>query len=148
MKRLLLIALAISSPAFGQTISSSSSRQSIPFTWSSIASGSTNYIAPSGVASTQNVGALVSANGILSNLYMRVATTPSAGQSYTFTVYVGAPGSETSTALTCSIAAGQTTCSDTTDSVAISAGQAWAIQAVIGGTNSTGQGMSSMLLTQ
>jgi hypothetical protein len=74
--------------------------------------------------------------GTISSFYVRISGNPGAANSYDFVVRIN--GADT--ALVCSIADNATTCSDTTHSVAVSAGALIAIHAT-GNSNPTGRTM-------
>ena len=113
----------------------------ISWTSSTIAANVTDYDVPGGLSANQNVGALSPRNGVLSNFYARVAVAPGAGQTVTYTLYVGTPAAMSATSVTCQISgASSTICNDTTHSATITAGQAWAVQVVTSSSaSSTGQ---------
>ncbi len=71
-----------------------------------------------------------SAAGSYKNLYVEVVTAPGAGTSYAFTVMVNAAA----TALTCTISGTATSCSDTTHTGAVTAGQTVSLRSVPSGT--------------
>jgi hypothetical protein len=105
----------------------------------SISAGTTDYCAASGCASSAAIAATVPFIGTAANLYATVAAAPGTGHTVTATLYTGTYGSLATTALTCTISGAATSCSDTTHQVNILAGQAWAIQLVVGsGATSTG----------
>lgn len=149
MKRLIVALLALigfSVVSVAQQVTPSSSA-SIGWATGSLGAGTTNYTVPGGVGTVLTVGALVSKTTNISNLQVRVAIQPASAQTDVFTVYVGAPASMTATSVTCTIPAGANVCSDTTDSVSIAPGQAWAVQVVTGATNATGQQMFSIQMS-
>jgi hypothetical protein len=74
--------------------------------------------------------------GSISSFYVRLSGNPNAGRSYSFVVRIN--GADT--ALACTIADAATSCSDTTHSVAVTAGSLIAIHAV-GTANPTGRTM-------
>lgn len=86
---------------------------------------------------TSNVGMRVPQTMTLSNLYAFQATAPATGSSCTFTVRVspGGTGAFASTALSCSITpTSNRTCSNTTSSVPVNAGDIIQIMFVESGT--------------
>lgn len=115
----------------GAGLSLPSSKQTISWSSASIAGNSTQFSVPGGLGANQNTGALVSLAGTFRNLYIRAPIPPGAGQTFIATLFVGTPGGESSTTVTCTISgASATTCNDTTHTAAITAGQAWAVQVV------------------
>ena len=117
------------------------------FTFPNVAANTTVYIAPSLVGPNPNTGALVPKDTTFSNLYIRVTTAPSVAESDVFTVVTGPPASMTPTNITCSVAAGTNTCSDTTHSAFLAAGNAWAVKLVTGATSASGQSMVGLTLS-
>lgn len=75
---------------------------------------------------------------VFKNLNFNIATAPAAAQQVTATLFTGAFGSLSASALTCNVAAGTTSCTDATHSIALTAGQSYAWQIVTGATNATG----------
>ena len=106
----------------------------------SIAQASTNVVWP-GLTSPQGGGtesAPIPFSGTFRNLYFDAATGPAGGQTFTVTVNVGATptlGFSTNTALTCTVSNPALTCSDTTHSVSVTAGQYFSLQVVTSATS-------------
>ena len=109
---------------------------------SSIASGSTTrflgmYL--DAVSTTESqVQQIAPVGGTLSQFTVRVVTTPSAGTSWTFTVRLAGAN----TAVTCNIPNGSTSCTDSTHSVAVSAGALISIGVVPTGSPTSASGIT------
>lgn len=115
--------------------------QSLGFSSGTTAQAETYFIAPGYSLQTTNpafAGVIATFSGTLKNLYVRASSTVGGtSQTATYTIYVGAPGSMTATALTCTINTSSSSCNDTADSAAITAGQAWSLQVVTSATTGT-----------
>jgi hypothetical protein len=122
---------------------------SIGWSFATVPANVTYYTPPGGLGVNQNTAALSSFAGTFSNLYIRTADSPGTGNTYVFTLYVGAPVSMSATSVTCTISgASATTCNDATHTAAITAGQAWAIQVVTStSATATAQSMASIGIT-
>lgn len=105
-----------------------------------VATAVTNALMVGGCATpvaTANSGqrqVLAASTGTFSNLYASQSTTPSSATTSVYTLVVNS----SNTAVTCTIAAGATTCNDTTHTAAITAGQAYWITVNNTSTGSTG----------
>lgn len=107
-----------------------------------------SYITPANNALGINANFAITSPiaGIINRLYVNVATLPAAGQTYTFTIAIWNWGSNPTFSTVgvpnCTItSAGNGSCSDTSDTISVAAGQRWAILAQQSG--STNQGQSS-----
>jgi hypothetical protein len=105
-----------------------------PFTASNLAAGATGYVFMGAATSTSPVYAIVPRGGTFKYLYWHFATTV-AGGAAVINVNYGAIGSLGPSSVTCTIPVGQNNCQDTTDSQAVTAGQA--ISVVINNTANT-----------
>lgn len=97
----------------------------------------TNYCNPSACTTTE-ARALMQSPGALtaSGLYCTTSVAPASGQTQTLTVRIGsAAGSMGASSLTCQITSSGTTCSDTTHSAALPAGEFWDLQSVTSATS-------------
>jgi hypothetical protein len=85
---------------------------------------------------TSRVGTRVPFNMTLSNLYASQATAPASGSTCVIVVRTSAGGTAAyvSTPLSCTIAAGSTTCANTTSTVVVAAGDSVQIEFVKNGT--------------
>jgi hypothetical protein len=118
----------------------------IPFGYlfGGVPANTTYYTAPNAVAGiNQNNESISSVSGVFSNLYVHVAAAPGTGNTDTFTLYIGNPTQMTATSVTCTISGSANSCSDTTDSALITAGQAWAVQ-VVTSANASNPAASSL----
>lgn len=97
-----------------------------------LAGGSTVFCANVGQCNvTQtNVSLTAPFGTTLSNLSFNSLVAPGAGNSYTLTIYTGAYGALAASTVTCQIVNTSTSCSDTTHSVTLTAGQSWSLQLV------------------
>lgn len=113
----------------------------------SVSSSSTVYCSPSGCNTSQALAGLSAISGVLSNLNVAVNVAPGVGQTVIATLYTGTYGTLASTTLTCTISGASKSCSDSSDTATIVAGQAWAIQLVTssGAASTTGQSFSTQL---
>lgn len=95
---------------------------------SAIAGGQTNYFTTAGVAGTTLDSVITGGNitraATVRNLYCNAETSPGGGQTETFTVRRYNSGSWSSTAITCQVSGGSSpaTCSDTSNTQAVVAG--------------------------
>ena len=99
----------------------------------SIALGTTDYCwinCGATLVSSALSQAISPIGGTLKNLTVNVVTAPGVGQTVVATVYVGAFGAPSATALTCSIGGTNTSCVDLTHSAAVSAGNVYSVQIV------------------
>ena len=112
------------------------------FSASTLVQATTNYYGPasSGVSSLSgDAGGLAPIALTLKGFVYHSVNAPASGQTFTVTVYVGTFGSETATAITCTVTNPNTSCSDTSDTASMSVGQTWVIQVVTSTTSgSTG----------
>ena len=97
-----------------------------------VAAAATNYFAVGGYGTSQNNANVVPLAGTFKNLYVATGKSPTAGQGYTVTLMSGTQGSLTSTVTspTCVITNTATTCNDTSNTLALTAGQYWALKVV------------------
>ena len=110
--------------------------ESLGFALPSVAQNITQYGMTGSVNTSQAASAIATFNGTLKNLYVYTANAPASGQTFTFTIYVGTPGSMTATGITCQITSAATNpCSNLTNSASITAGQAWSLQIVTSATS-------------
>ena len=126
-----------------QPITSQASRFTTGWTVS-IAANTSVFSASATTGGNQNTANLATTTTTFNNLYVRLAVAPATAESVSVTLWTGAPASMSATALTCTVAAAATTCNDTTHSVVVTAGQAWALQVITGATNAAGQSMLSI----
>lgn len=106
----------------------------------SVSRSATAYNFPSGVCTTTACGttetaamrAMVPASGVIKNLYARFSSAQGSGDTCTVTVATSSDptAAPTATALVCSIGDGQSTCSNTSDTPAVSVGNGIQIQMV------------------
>ena len=112
------------------------------FSASTLVQATTNYYGPasSGVSSLSgDAGGLAPIALTLKGFVYHSVNAPASGQTFTVTVYVGTFGSETATAITCTVTNPNNSCSDTSDTASMSVGQTWVIQVVTSTTSgSTG----------
>lgn len=154
MKKLLALIFALSfgcAHAQFATVAIQSNANLIGFTVGNVATNTTAFAAPGTVGANQNFAAYSPRAGIFKNMFIRAASAPGAGQTTTYTLYVGTIAAMTSTSVTCTLSgAAATTCSDTTNTAPIAAGQAWAIQVATssGGTATAQQIMGIELDAQ
>ena len=115
--------------------------ESLGFALPSVPQNTTDYGMTGVINITQATSAIATFSGTLKNLYVYTANAPASGQTFTFTIYVGTPGSMTATGITCQITSAATNpCSDLTHSASITAGQSWSLQIVTSATSgATGQ---------
>lgn len=106
------------------------------------ATGATVYTAPGGVGVNVNQAALVTRAATMSDLYIHTAAAPGTGNTFTVTLFTGAPTAEVASPVTCTISGTATGCSDTTHSVAVTAGQGWTVQ-IISSPSATSAAASS-----
>jgi hypothetical protein len=130
-----------------------------PIGWSgaTVASNTTDYTAPGNQGTTSAIAAICVRACTLQNLYVRVTTAPGASNSVTYTVYSGNINSLSASTITCQISGTNTTSSgtatnaacDTTHSVTLTAGQAWAVQVVTSASaTATGSSMYGLDIVQ
>ena len=144
---LALCALVIPSYGMAQPIPSSGSNYNFGFTFPSVPAGTTAFVMTE-AQGNGNIAAITSVQTTFSSLQIRIANAPAAAQQDVFTIATGNPGGTLSpTSVTCTVAAASTTCNDTTHSVVVAAGQAWAIQVITGATNATAQGQAGVLMS-
>lgn len=146
MKKLIVTVLALSIP-LSTLAASLPSKWSVPYLSGPRTNASTVYYQPfgdgtSGSAATEVVHlGITSATGTVSNLHVKISpSSPGTGKSYAFTFRAN----QVDTALTCTIADAATTCSDTTHSVSINAGDKVSISQTPSGTPT--QATTSMLV--
>lgn len=124
--------------------------QQIGFGISTISQATTNYNVPGlvGVANTA-AAAYLPNGGTLSGLNLRSANSPASGQTFTYTVYTGVPGSMVVSGITCQITnSSSNICADSAHKVTVPAGQAWDLQVVTSSTSgSTGVQAVGLLVT-
>jgi len=120
----------------------------VMFGSASITSGTTDYLAP-GVVNTSNAAGAICPRNLHFTSLNFAQTTAAATTGTTVTLYVGtAGGSLSATSMTCTTSATGKTCSDTSHSVACTAGQGWSIQENVAGTEAnTGLNMFGLSTT-
>lgn len=125
LKRVAIAALllALSSPALAETRTMLNGASV-----TSIAAGASGYVSTSGGATTQAIGAVISAEGTLRRLDFSASNAPGAGKTYTATVYVGSYMAMTATPISCTISGTATSCRNLDASTYIELGRAWAIK--------------------
>lgn len=96
----------------------------------SVAANTTAWFSNQGNSTSPTQAAILAVGGTLKNMTFTTATAPSTGQSYTATLYTGTYGSLSASSVTCVIANTATSCTDSTHSVVLTAGQAYNIQLV------------------
>ncbi len=108
--------------------------------------GSTSYTAP-GTTTNQNFQSLglVSKSTTLSNFYVNVTTAPGTGNSVVYEVITGTQqsGTRVVTPITCTISGTATSCSDTTDTATVSAGNGWGVE-MQAGVNAAAGGQTAL----
>lgn len=119
----------------GQAIAYASSQVIVGGTTDALNATTTEYNALMGsgnwTSTEANMHGLVGSGGTISKLYVEIAGAPGASKSYDFTLMVD----NSASALTCQISgAAATTCSDTSNSVSVSAGQTVSLRCVPTGT--------------
>lgn len=122
-----------------------SSRQMISQSATNVATaGATVFCGSQGCQASQAAVAMTMPfGGTIKNFFFNVATAPGAAQTYTLTVFTGIFGSASASAITCPInGAAAVSCSDTTHSVALTAGQVFVVQ-LVGSAGAAATGGSS-----
>lgn len=104
---------------------------------SSLSQATTNYCITSVCGGTTVISGMVPISGSVKNLRVHSNAAPASGQTLTVTFYTGAFGSTTASSLTCVVTGTGQTCSDTSDTPSVTAGNAWSMQLVTSATTGT-----------